>query len=580
MGLENNKRIGRYLVDHGLITGDQLQDALRTQQQQQGKKLGEILVEHGYIKADELLDALAEMLEVPRARLNRMYVIPEVLELVPETLLRQHAIFPVSMEEDTLYLAMSDPLDILLIDDLRRACGFNVKPMLASREEIEDARRRHFSVKQSVQKILDDYHEDEAENHGEHMQVHESEAKDVPGVRLVNLMIAQAVRERASDIHIEPREDRVRIRFRVDGLLYDAMNAPKRMHSDIVSRIKVLSSLDITERRRPQDGRLRMEVDRQVVDLRISTLPTIFGEKVVIRLLGRLDSLLSLDELGFNAGSIAQVKAMIAQPYGLILLTGPTGSGKTTTLYSFLREINVPERNIITVEDPVEYRLEGITQVQVNRAVGVGFASGLKHVLRQDPDVIMVGEIRDLETAEIAIRSALTGHLVLSTLHTNDAAGAITRLADMGIARYLIASTMIGVVAQRLTRRLCNECKEQVTETQKADAISLDSNGHLELEDELRLFAAVGCPSCGGTGYRGRTVVEEVLVMTPELRESVLDGASDMRLRKSAVDHGMIPLRQNGLAKVRAGITTVREVMKAVFSIEDLHMDGTEHRED
>ena len=564
--IDYSKRVGEHLVERGVIDKGQLQEILRLQQQSPEKKVGELLVEHGYLKTEEMLDILSEILNVKRAKLSRIYVLPELVELFPESVLKNNYIFPVSREENVLYLAMSDPLDILLLDDLKRICGCNIRPLLASREEIEDARRRHFSVKESVQKILDDYQEDE-DLEREKSEVQDVKERDVPGVRLVNLMIAQAVRERASDIHVEPREDRVRIRFRVDGLLYDAMTVPKKMQPDIVSRIKVLSSLDITEKRRPQDGRLRMEIDREIVDLRISTLPTIFGEKVVIRLLGRLGNLLSLEELNFSQDSMRKVGMMLRQPYGLILLTGPTGSGKTTTLYSFLQKLNVPEKNIITVEDPVEYRLEGITQMQVNRALGVGFATGLRHVLRQDPDIIMVGEIRDLETAEIAIRSALTGHLVLSTLHTNDASGALTRLADMGIARYLIASTVVGVVAQRLTRKLCDVCKEKADQIHETDSILIQEETSDNLQGDL--YKAVGCSLCGGTGFKGRTLVEEVLVMNSRMREMIADGASEIHLRKVAVEDGMITLKENGLYKAYQGITTIREVMKAVFTMED-----------
>ncbi len=568
ISVAQRKRLGDILQERGLLSEEQLKQALEAQRAS-GEKLGEVLVSHGIISADAIADALSDHLRVPRADFSRRYVSPQVVNLVPEELLKRHQIIPLDIEDDQLVVAMTDPLNIMIIDEIQRVVGLTIRPLIATADEINHAFMRTRDISSSARKVFDEY---EDETDGEDDLAMEEMLGDAPGVRLANMILQQAVREAASDIHFEPREEDLRVRFRVDGLLRDIMVVPKRLRSDVVSRIKIMSGLDITERRRPQDGRIQMELEGTEVDMRISSLPTVHGEKIVARVLNKAAGLLGIRDFGFSLRSLDLIQSMLQQSQGLILVTGPTGSGKTTSLYAFLSEVNDPERNIITVEDPVEYRLEGITQVQVNAKVDLTFASGLRTVLRQDPDVIMVGEIRDRETAEIAVRSALTGHLVFSTLHTNSAVASITRLLDMGVEPFLISSTVIGIIAQRLVRRVCGDCRQQVPLTDPL-AIRLIESVGMAVPDTV--YEGKGCPVCNDTGYRGRAAIEEVVRLNRELREAIDRRASEGELTDMALRRGLVTLQRNAVQKMLDGVTTPAEVIRTVYSVDSLDEELT-----
>ncbi|NMB15927.1 MAG: Flp pilus assembly complex ATPase component TadA [Firmicutes bacterium] len=547
------KRLGELLRDGGILTDDQLGRALEVQRKSD-KRLGEILLDLGFADEEQIADALASHLEVPRVDLDQLVVTPGAITLIPEEFASRYSVFPWKEEDSCLHVAMTDPLDIQVIDDLRMLTGLNVKPYVATLSEIRRARRRHEDLQESADRVIKELPRDEAPKE-------EPTVVDSPGVQAVELILTQAVRREASDIHIEPQEDSLRVRYRLDGHLADVMRFPLQLAPDIISRVKVMADMDITEKRRPQDGRIELANDG--VDMRVSSLPTIHGEKLVIRILNQVASFLEIDRLGFQPESMDLVRQMLHQPYGLILVTGPTGSGKTTTLYAFLNQLSRPERNVITVEDPVEFRLPGVNQVQVNPRAGLTFAAGLRAVLRQDPDVIMVGEVRDGETAEIAIRAALTGHLVLCTLHTNNTVGALIRLLDMGIEPYLLGATITGVLSQRLVRALCPRCKEQRT----PDPVDLRFLG--PRAETVPLYRERGCPFCNGTGFRGRLAIEEVLLIDGEIRQEIVAGSRESQLVALAEKKGTLFLRESGARRVLAGLTTSREVMRAVYTIDD-----------
>jgi len=458
-------------------------------------------------------------------------------------------------------VAMADPMDINVIDDLQRLTGKIIRPLVATEEEIIEAFQRTRNIAQSARELLNDYEQEEGEEEEQTQQY----LGDAPGVRLANLILEQAIMQKASDIHLEPLEGRMKVRYRIDGLLRDIMEIPRHLQGDVNSRIKVMAGLDITERRKPQDGRIQLSFNGTEVDLRISTLPTVYGEKIVARVLHRANHLMDLDEFGFSPADLEKMESMLRLNQGLILVTGPTGSGKTTTLYAFLNRLNSPEKNIVTVEDPVEYRLDGVNHVQVNPKVGLTFATGLRTVLRQDPDVIMVGEIRDEETGEIAVRSALTGHLVLSTLHTNSAVATVSRLINMGLEPYILSSTIIGIVAQRLVRRICFDCREEVELT---DPLMIRYIRSLGLEPPRVVYQGKGCPLCGGTGYRGRTAIGEVLVFNREMRQAVDRRAGEDELLDIALRSGMTTLQRAAVAKLAQGITTAEEIIRTVYSVD------------
>lgn len=560
------KRLGDILRERGLLTDDELRLALE-RQRESGEKLGEALIKLGFISPDDIADALSEHLRIPRVDFKRRYVSSDVVRLVPESIIREQQVLPIEQEGNFLSVAMVDPLNIMIIDDLQRLTGLLIKPMIATATEIEDAYRRSLDIASTAKQVFAQYGaDDSAVEEQAEKEREEAILGDAPGVKLANMILEQAVKQRASDVHLEPREDDLRVRYRIDGIMRDVMVVPRHLRGDVNSRIKIMANLDITERRRPQDGRLQLRLDDLTVDVRISTLPTVYGEKIVARILHRTHNVLELEDFGFAAQNFQRIQAMLRQSQGLILVTGPTGSGKTTTLYGFLNQLNSPEKNIITVEDPVEYRLEGINQVQVNPRVDLTFATGLRTVLRQDPDIIMVGEIRDRETADIAVRSALTGHLVLSTLHTNSAVASVVRLLNMGIEPYLISSTVIGVIAQRLVRTICPECKKSVPLDNPVAVRFIQSLG---IEPPEYVYQGTGCPLCNDTGYRGRTVVEEVMLFTKDIRRAIDDGAHESELFEIAIRGGMETLPVNTVDKLVRGVTTTEELLRTVYSVEN-----------
>ena len=558
------KRLGDILIERGLLNEQQLQLALEDQRTS-GDKLGDILVRLGYITAEKMADALSVHLGYPRVDLARQYIAPEIVELVPDQFLQSHDVLPLAVENSILTVAMTDPLNIFVIDELQRITGMAVNPVIATAKEIKTALSRAQDIASTARKVFDEYADSDDDEDQEELE-QDQHLGDAPGVRLANIILEQAVREHASDIHLEPQEDEMDVRFRVDGILRKVMTVPKRLRSGVQSRIKVMANLDITERRRPQDGRMQLKVGDAEVDLRVSTLPTIHGEKIVARVLNKAHGLLSIDELGFSDQTTEQLLRILKLNQGMILVTGPTGSGKTTTLYGFLSHLNSVEKNIITIEDPVEYQLEGINQVQINPKVNLTFATGLRSILRQDPDVIMVGEIRDKETAEIAVRSALTGHLVLSTLHTNHTVATIARLMDMGIEPYLISSTVSAVISQRLVRKVCPDCRQAVPLT---DPVVIRFIKSLNMAVPEQVYQGTGCPLCNDTGYHGRAAVEEVLLMNKKLRQAVDHHAGEDELKQIAVEAGMVTLQENAVNKLIAGITSVEEIIRTVYSIDE-----------
>ncbi|MDI9440169.1 MAG: ATPase, T2SS/T4P/T4SS family [Bacillota bacterium] len=554
------KRLGDILQERGLISQEELAAALE-EQRRSGDRLGESLVKLGFVTADQVADALSEHLRIERVDFVRRYLAPEIVELVPASVITSKYVLPLEVEDGFLVVAMADPMDINVIDDLQRLTGKIIRPLVATEEEIIEAFQRTRNIAQSARELLNDYEQEEGEEEEQTQQY----LGDAPGVRLANLILEQAIMQKASDIHLEPLEGRMKVRYRIDGLLRDIMEIPRHLQGDVNSRIKVMAGLDITERRKPQDGRIQLSFNGTEVDLRISTLPTVYGEKIVARVLHRANHLMDLDEFGFSPADLEKMESMLRLNQGLILVTGPTGSGKTTTLYAFLNRLNSPEKNIVTVEDPVEYRLDGVNHVQVNPKVGLTFATGLRTVLRQDPDVIMVGEIRDEETGEIAVRSALTGHLVLSTLHTNSAVATVSRLINMGLEPYILSSTIIGIVAQRLVRRICFDCREEVELT---DPLMIRYIRSLGLEPPRVVYQGKGCPLCGGTGYRGRTAIGEVLVFNREMRQAVDRRAGEDELLDIALRSGMTTLQRAAVAKLAQGITTAEEIIRTVYSVD------------
>lgn len=554
------KRLGDILQDHGLITDQQLAVALE-EQKVTGSRLGKTLVRLNLVTPSQVADALSEHLKIERVNLARRYLEPEVVDLIPASVIMAKHVLPLEVRDGVLSVAMADPLDINIIDDLQRLTGKIITPLVATEDEIEDAFQRTRNVALSAKELISRYEDDEATKETESVEY----LGDAPGVKLANLILEQAVTQKASDIHFEPHDSGMRVRYRVDGLLRDIMEIPKHLRGDVNSRIKIMGGLDITERRKPQDGRIQMTLGGADIDMRISSLPTVYGEKIVARLLHKSSNLLELEDFGFSPQNLQKVQQMLRLGQGLILVTGPTGSGKSTTLYAFLNRLNSPEKNIVTVEDPVEYRLDGVNQVQVNAKVGLTFATGLRTVLRQDPDVIMVGEIRDEETGEIAVRSALTGHLVLSTLHTNNAVATVSRLLNMGLQSYILSSTIIGIVAQRLVRTICRDCKESVELT---DPLLISYIRSLGLEPPTTVHHGRGCPLCNYTGYRGRTAIGEVLVFNKEMRRAVEADVGEADLLEIALRGGMTTLQHDSISKLTAGVTTPEEIIRTVYSVD------------
>ncbi len=559
------KRLGDILQEQGLLTHEQLASALE-EQKKTGERLGRTLVRLSLVTPSQAADALSEHLKIERVDLSKLYVSPDIVDLIPSSVIVSKSILPLEIEDGTLLVAMADPLDINVIDDLQRSTGKMIRPMVATEEEIADAFQRTRNITQSAKELISRYEDDEDGQEREEIEY----LGDAPGVKLANLILEQAITQKASDIHLEPHEDGMRVRYRIDGLLRDIMEIPRHLRGDVNSRIKIMGGLDITERRKPQDGRIQMTLAGQEVDMRISSLPTVYGEKIVARLLHKSSHLLQLEDFGFSSQNLQKIEQMLRLNQGLILVTGPTGSGKSTTLYAFLNRLNSPEKNIVTVEDPVEYLLDGINQVQVHARVGLTFATGLRTVLRQDPDVIMVGEIRDEETGEIAVRSALTGHLVLSTLHTNSAVATISRLVNMGLESYILSSTLIGIVAQRLVRTICADCKVPV---KLEDPVMIKYLTSLGRQIPETVYKGEGCRLCNQSGYKGRSAIGEVLVFNKEMRRAVEANLGEAELLEIALRAGMTTLQEAAIEKLLAGETTSDEIIRTVYSVD---MEGEE----
>ncbi|MBI3292062.1 MAG: type IV-A pilus assembly ATPase PilB [Elusimicrobia bacterium] len=584
------RRLGELLIEAGILEKEQLQQALEIQRRS-GGKLGRILVDLGYLSEEGLMAFLGKQFGVGYISLAQFGEIPEeVLHIVPEGVVRRQTLIPIAREGKTLTIAMADPLNVLATDDLKLLTGCDVEVVIASPTEIREAIDKYYGPKESMEELVEVV-ERTSENHpgtaGRTVEVGEEtielggegagSGEDAPVVRIANLLLLNAIQNNASDIHLEPFEKAIRIRYRLDGVLHEQPAPPKKLHNALVSRFKIMAQLDIAERRLPQDGRIKIRVSQREVDFRVSVVPTVYGEKVVLRLLDTSGLRVDLTQLGMEPEALAIFQKHIELPFGIILDTGPTGSGKSTTLYSTLATLNFPDRNIITIEDPVEYHLEGVTQVHARPDIGLTFASGLRAFLRQDPDIIMVGEIRDTETAEIAINAALTGHLVFSTLHTNDAPGAVTRLSNMGIEPFLTASTVIMIVAQRLVRVICTHCKEPYEIPASAFAnIGAIPDGYLQNGtgegggQTLTLYRGKRCDQCAETGYRGRLGIFEVMAMSDELREFVLQRASSHTIKQAARRAGMLTLREAAIRKVLSGVTTIEELLRVTAPDEPL----------
>lgn len=552
MVTDTQKRLGDILVESVLVSKDELEQALR-RQEQTGEPLGKAIVNLGYLSEYELLEALSKQLDVPYLTLSNYLLNAEIAKLIPEEMARKYLVIPLFKIEKTLTVGINDPTNIVALDEVSRHTGYEVEPVLCADNEIKEALDEVYGVASSMDRTMQEY---QSSSNGQSTEG-ESEA-EVPIINIVNLIFKRALKVKASDIHLNPEEDKLRVRFRIDGVLEEIWSQPKRFQDAIISRIKVMAGLDIAEKRRPQDGRFKITIEDRSIDFRVSTLPTVFGENAVLRLLDPESVSVQLSQLGLNQKLEQMLRRLIAVPYGVLLVTGPTGSGKTTTLYAALNELNSVEKNIITIEDPVEYQLEMIRQSNMNPKAGMTFAAGLRSILRQDPDIVMVGEIRDGETATVAVQAALTGHLVLSTLHTNDAPGALTRLVDMGVEPFLVASATSGILAQRLVRKLCDHCKEEYT----PDESELKSLGLKKVKRQLKFYKPVGCKKCRNSGYSGREAVFEILEMTEELRELVLKNASSDTIKRVALKNGMTTLRHDGLRKVVNGITSVEEVLR------------------
>ena len=550
------ERLGELLIKAGLIDQEQLLSAL-DHQRHKGGKLGAILVEQLMMSEEQLSEALADQKGLELVHLQNYPFDRDTVALLPERIARKRRIIPLGYRDGKVLLAMADPLDVEAIDDMRLRAGVDVLPVVATESQIRYAIEKYMSSQDAFQDVVA-----AAANDDEGVDAKVVEGEDVPVVRLVNQIIREAVADRASDIHFEPGERDVRVRYRVDGVMHEVMRLPKSARAGVTSRIKIMADMNITERRLPQDGRIQVGVEGRPVDLRVATLPTGFGESVVIRILNQELTFRSLEDVGMLEEHLEIIRGLVSKPYGAILLAGPTGSGKSTSMYAMLKRLNQETRKIITIEDPVEYQMDGVTQIGVMPRIGLTFASGLRQILRSDPDVVMVGEIRDPETAEIAIRAALTGHLMLSSIHTNDAPSALTRLVDMGVAPYVTSSALLGVVAQRLARKLCPHCKTPIDIP--VDALVAAGFGSKQAA-KLKLYGPVGCDECFDTGYRGRVGIFEVMVMDDDLRKLFLHEAPADTLRAQAMANGMASLRDDALKKVASGVTSLEEIERVVI---------------
>ena len=564
------ERIADALVEDGLLTAQQVTELLE-QQKKEGTRFIKLVTEKAYVSEQDLTVSMGRVLNVPPINLARISIPAEIADLLPREIAQNHKVLPVSRLENKLFLAMADPLNVLAVDDVKRITKLDVSTMITSEKAITDKFNALDAAKGgSMEELIQDAQKVAEEEGAADIETVKEAAEDVnldqlaasseeaPVIKLANLIIVQAIKDRASDIHIEPFEKGLRLRYRTDGVLVDATPPPKQMQLALASRFKIMSSLDIAERRLPQDGRMRIRVGGKDYDLRVSIMPTVHGEKVVLRVLDKTNLSASLEKLGLDPGTFNRVKSAVDAPHGLILVTGPTGSGKTTTLYSALNELNNPIFNIVTVEDPVEFQIPGINQVPVKKEIGLTFANALRSILRQDPDIIMIGEIRDTETAEIAIEAALTGHQVLSTMHCNDAPGAVARLDDMGIAPFLISSSVILSCAQRLMRRICSHCKEPVTYPQKMYS-DLDINP--SMFDGVTLYRGRGCDRCKNSGYAGRIAIIEAMTVSDEIRKLIISRSNSREISKVAIEQGMKTLRMVALDRVREGVSTLEQVL-------------------
>ena len=553
--------LGSLLVETGLITNDQLAEALATQAST-GRPIGRVLIDQGLISESDLVRALAKQVGLEFVDLTERAIDATVASLIPEGLARRYQALPISWDDDVLVVAMADPSNVLAVDDIRALTGAQVRCVVATSAQIRETIDRFHRLDSEVDDLASQA-ADELTDKDELANV-SAVVEDAPIVKFVNLLITQAVADRASDIHVEPAERDLRIRFRIDGVLHEVMRSPKAIQAGVISRLKVMSDINIAERRIPQDGRMSLTVGGKPIDLRVATLPTVHGEKVVMRILDKNQALLSLEDQGFLPDTLERYERSFRKPYGTVLVTGPTGSGKSTTLYATLNVLNEVQRNIITIEDPVEYRLAGINQIQVNPKAGLTFASALRSILRADPDVLLVGEIRDRETAIIGIEAALTGHLVLTTLHTNDAASTPMRLLEMGVEPFLVTSALDVVLAQRLARRLCDRCKEPYQPSEEELLSARWAMETIDIGDWPTLHRAVGCSACGRTGYRGRFALHEVMPISEEIERLIIERRSVEDLSKVAQMEGMIPLRQDGLRKAAMGMTSIEEIFRVV----------------
>jgi len=573
LGQPVNRRLGDLLVADGLLTPAQLQKALG-EQRGSTEKLGSILIKLGFINEEQLIGFLSRQYGVPSITLAQLEIDPTVLRLVPAPIAKKYEVIPVRKMGNSLALAMADPTNVFALDDIAFMTNLQVLPLVASQTAVRKAIDRNYESRtEAMQTVMQDISsdlenvevvdgEDESGTKVDVFELKES-ADEAPVVKLVNMVLVDAIQKGASDIHFETYEKVFRIRFRMDGVLHEMLSPPKRLESAILSRLKIMSNLDIAERRLPQDGRIKLRYNTREIDFRVSTLPTIFGEKAVLRILDKDALQLDLTKLGFDPWSHEKFSSVIHQPYGMVLITGPTGSGKTTTLYSAIHTINSPDVNIMTAEDPVEYNLKGVNQVQINESVGRTFAAALRSFLRQDPDVILVGETRDLETAQISIRAALTGHLVFTTLHTNDCPSTVARLLDMGIPPFLVSSSLLLILAQRLGRKVCTACKEPY----EVDEQTLVPYGHAPTgRGKVTLHKGKGCPTCSFTGMKGRVAIYEVMPISDELRDGILRSVTTAELREIAQSQGMKTLRQSGLLKVLDGTTTIEEVLRVTLA--------------
>ncbi len=569
---EKYLRLGELLLKEGIITHDQLEKTL-TIQRHEGGRLGEILIKLDVIKEEQLVVILGKQLNIPYFNLGtelKPAAEQNLEQLIPKDFALRNTVIPLSRTLRSLTVAMADPLDLILIDNLRKVTACEINPVIATRSDINKAVENFYGKSKMFEEAVEASYVniptvsgfEEGESGEQELSLDKliARAEEAPVVKLVDLIVRQAIDERASDIHIEPFKDKISLRYRIDGKLYEIPPPAKQLHLPIISRIKILGKLDIAEKRLPQDGAFLVKLENRPIDIRVSTIPTIYGEKIVMRILDRSVVVLDLDRLGFVGKQLEQIRRAINMPYGLILLTGPTGSGKTTTLYAILNEIKSPTKNIITVEDPVEYKLDSVNQVQVKPEIGLTFANALRSFLRQDPDIMLVGETRDLETAQICIRAALTGHLVLSTLHTNDAPSAVSRLIDIGIEPYMVAPSLLLVVAQRLLRKLCPDCKE-------AYEPAVEQTGGIKIKADL-IYKPKGCPKCGQLGYRGRVCIAELMVVNEQIRDLISQGASFQKIRDAAKEAGMSTLYESGLKKVEDGITSLEEALSITIGAE------------